>query len=123
MAIDLDPANIVTLPAKAEVTLDKLWIRQIIIQTPSPLAEGSIRLEYGPWSGDMQQDAVWRNANGEDIAKIISLSDMYATMMEVPELYAAFDAILDAVKPIEKYLADKKAKEELEKKAKDTQVE
>lgn len=112
MAINLDPADVVTLPAKAEVVLDKLWIRQIIIQTPSPLAEGSVRLEYGAWSGDMQQDAIWRNANGDDIAKTISLSDMYATLASVPELNTAFNAILDAVKPIEKYLADKKAKEE-----------
>lgn len=109
MAIDLDPTDVVTLPATASVTLDKLWIRQIIIQTPSPLAEGSVRVEYGPWSGDMTKDPIWRNSAGEDIVKVISLSDMYATLALVPELNTAFNAILDAVKPVEKYIADKAA--------------
>lgn len=112
MPIDLNPADILTLPAKTEAVLDKLWIRQILIQTPSPLHEGSVTLEYGPWSGDMTQDAVWRNENLEDISKRIQLNEMYATLALVPELNAAFDAILDAVKPIEAYLAAKKAAEE-----------
>lgn len=105
MALELNQEDILTIPAKNAVVLDKLWIKQIIIQTPSPLKEGSIVLEYGPWDGDMQHDAVWRNTSGEDVTKRIQLSTLYASMMEVPELYAAFNAILDAVKPLEAYVA------------------
>ena len=112
MALELDEKDKVVIPAKQEVVLDKLWIKQIVIQTPSPLAEGSIVLEYGPWDGDMQHDAVWRNASGEDITKRVQLSTLYASMMELPELYAAFDAILDAVKPLEAYIAQKEAQKE-----------
>lgn len=109
MAIDLDQKDVVTLPAKEEVILDKLWIRQILIQTPSPLAEGQVRLDYGPWSGNMQDDAVWRNDKGEDMTKYITLNELYATLSQIPELNTAFNAILDAVKPIQKYLEDKAA--------------
>lgn len=109
MAIDLDEKDVVTFPAKEEVILDKLWIRQILIQTPSPLAEGQVRLDYGPWSGNMQDDAVWRNDKGEDMTKYITLNELYATLSQIPELNTAFNAILDAVKPIQKYLEDKAA--------------
>jgi hypothetical protein len=105
MALELNQEDILTIPAKEAVVLDKLWIKQIIIQTPSPLTEGSVVLEYGPWDGNMQHDAVWRNASGEDVTKRIQLSTLYASMMEVPELNAAFNAILDTVKPLEAYVA------------------
>lgn len=107
MAIDLDQKDIVTLPAKEEVTLDKLWIKQILIHTPSPLSEGHVRLEYGPWSGDPTQDAVWRNDKGEDMTKYIYLNDLFATLSQIPELNTAFNAIVNAVKPIQQYLNDK----------------
>lgn len=101
MALELKESDKIVIPAKQEVVLDKLWIRQIIINTPSPLSEGSVHIEYGPWSGDMTQDAVWRDADGKDTAKIIHLNDLYQTMVQCPELKAAFDAILAAMGPIQ----------------------
>jgi len=107
MALSLDKS--ITIASKPEVVLEKLWIRQIVISTPSPLMEGSILLEYGPWSGDITKDAVWRNSDGEDITKKIELSTLYGAMLEVPELMIAFNAILDALKPVESYVALKEA--------------
>lgn len=112
MALDLKEDEKLILPAQQEVVLDKLWIRQIIINTPSPLAEGSVRIEYGPWSGDMSKDAVWRDINGNDTAKFLQLNDLYQTMIQCPELKTAFDAILAAMAPIKTIVDDRAAQSE-----------
>lgn len=115
MALELKEEEKLVIPAKQEVVLDKLWIRQIIISTPSPLAEGSVRIEYGPWSGDMSKDAVWRDANGADTAKCLQLNDLYQTMVQCPELKAAFDAILASVAPVQAIVDERsKPKEEIQ---------
>lgn len=115
MPIELKESEVVTIPARKEVVLDKLWIRSIVIQTPSPLTEGAITLEYGVWSGDRTADAVWRDGDGNDIAKTIAIPDIYATMAECPELYTVFAAIIGSIKPMEAYLEAKAVRIEKER--------
>jgi hypothetical protein len=110
MPIELKESEKLVIPAKEQVTLDKLWIKQIVIQTPSPLMEGSIKMEYGAWSGNPAEDAVWRDADGNDITKTVNITDLYASMAECPELYTVFQSILAAIKPMEVYLEEKAAK-------------
>jgi hypothetical protein len=110
MPIELKESEKLVIPATTEVVLDKLWIKTIVIQTPSPLTEGSIVMEYGPWSGKSDEDAKWRDANGNDTTKTVRIDDLYASMQECPELYTVFQAILAAVKPMETYLEEKAAR-------------
>jgi hypothetical protein len=112
MALSLKENEKLTIPATQEKILDKLWIRQIIIQTPSPLVEGSVKMEYGPWSGNMAEDAVWRDVDGNDITKFISINNLYSTMIECPELKFAFDAILSAILPLQAFLDAKESEVE-----------
>lgn len=117
MPIELKEEDKVVIPATNEVVLDKLWIKQIIITTPSPLTEGSIVMEYGPWDGDRAHDAVWRDKDGKDTTKAVRIQDLYATMYECPELYTVFLAIINSVKPMEAFLEAKEAKKKAEEEA------
>ena len=101
MPIPLKPEEIVTIQATSAVVADKLWIRQIIINTPGPTQEGSVMLEYGPWTGGLTAGSViWRDDAGNDTVRRIQINDLYAAKTQCPELQNVYDAIVNGIPAI-----------------------
>ena len=96
-------AEPIVIPVKEETVLTKAWFRQIIINTPGPIHPASIVAEYGPWSGDVSKDAVWRDGQGNDLAERLVIDDLWAYRAAVPELNAAYQAIITAIPAVFAY--------------------
>ena len=95
----------VEIPETRPQVLNYIWIRQIVITTPSPLhLDKSVAVaEYGPWSGDPDKDAVWRDDHGNDIAKQIKLDNIYSYAEVLPSVKAALSAMRSAVADMIRY--------------------
>ena len=102
----------VVLPPVDTKTLEYIWIRQIIITTPSPLHldQSMAVAEYGPWSGDMAEDAVWRDRNLNDLAKTVRETNIYELAEKLPSVKTAMSAIRVAVADIINYQIEEAAK-------------
>lgn len=109
MPIEL-PTPVVIPETRPEV-LNYIWIRQIVITTPSPLhLDQSVAVaECGPWSGDPEKDAVWRDDHGRDIAKQIRLDNIYAYAEVLPSVKSALTAMRTAVADMIRYDNEQKA--------------
>jgi hypothetical protein len=92
-------SEVVTLPATAEKRASLKWLTAITVVTPSPQEEGRFLVEYRPMteSGEI----LYNDAEGKDTTRSISVTNLYAFKKEVPELEAAFAAVLACVNPVE----------------------
>lgn len=95
----IQSASPVTIPPVEAKTLPYIWIRECVIRTPSPLHldQATATAEYGPWSGDMTQDAVWRDAQLNDLAKRVHIANLYDFADAVPSMKVAMAAVRQAI--------------------------
>jgi hypothetical protein len=96
MALFLDQP--VTTPAVPAREFPIAWIRSLQITAHDPGGEGQISLEILPMSVDKHLHFPG--------ATTVSTDTLYAAMAEVPELRDAFIAILNAVKPLQAWIAE-----------------
>ena len=94
------------IPAVPEKQLPALWFRQFIMNIPSPTMPAPMTCEYGPWSGDPTEDPVWRDRNGNDLAKQLVIPDIWAMRAAVPSFDAAYRAFLTAIPEVMAYMAE-----------------
>ena len=94
------------IPAVPEKQLPALWFRQFIMNIPSPTMPAPMTCEYGPWSGDLTEDPVWRDRNGNDLAKQLVIPDIWAMRAAVPSFDAAYRAFLTAIPEVMAYMAE-----------------
>ena len=94
------------IPAVPEKQLPALWFRQFIMNIPSPTMAAPMVAEYGPWSGDPTEDPVWRDRQGNDLAKQLVIPDIWAMRAAVPSFDAAYKAFLLAIPDVMMYLAE-----------------
>lgn len=95
--------EMVILPAKAEVVAPLKWLTAIAITTPAPGQPGVLVIEYRPMTETGQ--IIYTDVQGRDTKQVIHVSDLYALKDTVPELAAAFAAVLLAVNPVEVAIA------------------
>lgn len=88
----------ITVPPTPEKTFGIVWIYNLTIRAHDPNGEGAIVVEIYPMSNDKEL----LTAGGP---KVIETNELYRAMSEVPELAAAFDAILEAVNPTQAWIA------------------
>lgn len=109
MPILLDERDAKEIPAVPAKTADVMWIQTIVIRAPSPTSEASIALEFVPMTRD--GELVCRDAEGNDTAKRLETPTLFADMQQIPELAAAFAAIMAAVKPFADFCASRPVSE------------
>lgn len=107
MPIQLEPKDIVTVPATPATTASLMWINSMSFNFPGPTQEGSMYIQYYPMTTDHK---VIRQIDGADKSQYVSSNTMYADMGECPELAAAFGAVLVAV-PAYIKIVNKKAED------------
>lgn len=98
----------VIIPAVPEKQLPALWFRQFIMNIPSPTMSAPMTCEYGPWSGDPTEEPVWRDRQGNDLARSMSF-DIWEMRAAVPEFDLAYRTFIAAITPVMNYI---KAQEE-----------
>jgi len=115
----------VVLPPVDTKTLEYIWIRQIIITTPSPLHldQSMAVAEYGPWSGNMSEDAVWRDRDLNDLAKTVREVNIYALAEVLPSVKTAMAAMRVAVADIINYQIEQAAAAEAAKQQENSENE
>lgn len=96
----------VVIPAVPEKQLPALWFRQFIMNIPSPTMPAPMSCEYGPWSGDPTEGPVWRDRQGNDLAKQLVIPDIWTMRAAVPSFDAAYRAFLTAIPEVMVYLAE-----------------
>jgi hypothetical protein len=96
-------AEVVTIPATEEKKGQLKWITSITVVTPSPKEEGRFLIEYRPMTS--AGEILYNDAEGKDTTRIISVNNLYAFKDQIPELNAAFAAVLSCVNPVELALA------------------
>lgn len=97
----------VVIPAVPEKQLPALWFRQFIMNIPSPTLPAPMTCEYGPWSGDPNEPPVWRDLEGNDLAKSMTF-DIWEMRAAVPEFDLAYRTFIAAVPPVMAYIAEQK---------------
>jgi hypothetical protein len=88
----------IVVPATPEREFPIAWIRSLQITAHDPNSEGAISLEILPMS-------VGRELHFPSAINL-QTDTLYAAMEDVPELQAAFAAILAAVKPLQAWIAE-----------------
>lgn len=94
----------VVIPAVPQKELPALWFRQFIMNIPSPTLPAPMTCEYGPWSGNPSEDPVWRDSEGNDLARALVIPDIWAMRQAVPSFNAAYVAFIAAVPDVMAYL-------------------
>lgn len=97
----------VTSQPVAEKTFPIAWIYNLTIKAHDPNSEGSLFVEILPMSAD--KELYWK-----DGPNAIATNELYRAMSQVPELAAAFESILAAVKPTQAWIEARKLEIELE---------
>lgn len=95
------------IPPRPAVVADLMWIKSIVIDCPGPQYEASLRMEYVPMTDDGRLVEI--GPGGESLLRQVGTQSLYADIQKVPELAAAFSAILAAVKPMEAFKDAQKA--------------
>lgn len=99
--LPLRESEVVTVPAQAAVIADLKWIRAITIVCPSPDTEGRVNIEYVPMTAGGV--LIERDADGNSTTRTAGTNTLYADKDSVPELAAAFAAVLACIGPLEQY--------------------
>ena len=101
--------NPITVPPTIQKTFGIVWIYNLTIRAHDPKGEGLLEVEIYPMSNDKELLTT-------DGPTSIRTEELYRAMSEVPELSAAFEAILSAVKPTQAWIdAQKEAAANAEK--------
>jgi hypothetical protein len=95
-------SEVITIPATAEKRGELKWITSITVVTPSPKEEGRFLIEYRPMTAT--GEILYNDAEGKDTTRTITVNNLYAFKESVPELNAAFGAVLACVNPIQEAL-------------------
>jgi hypothetical protein len=88
----------ITVPAVAEKTFPHLWIYNLIIHSPATDV-GRVEAEFLPYNADTGEIG---SASG---MTTISSDKLWQAVAEVPEMKAAFDAIVAAVPAMKVWIA------------------
>jgi hypothetical protein len=91
--------EVVVIPATEEKTGNLKWLTAITVVTPSPQEEGKFVVEYRPMTAT--GEIIYTDAAGKDTTRTITVTDLYSFKKQVPELDAAFHAVLACVNPVE----------------------
>lgn len=101
--LPLREADRLTLPARPEVVADLKWIKAITVLCPGPNCEGMAQIEFVPMT--RAGVLIERDAAGNSTTRTVGTQTLYADKQAVPELAAAFRAILNCIGPLEEYRA------------------
>jgi hypothetical protein len=91
--MNIPSPNPIVFPAVPEKTYPHLWIKRLLLES-NTLNDGKMEAEFLPY-----------NANTQELGPSMfetkfSTTDLWAAINEVPEVAAAYGAILDSVAPM-----------------------
>jgi hypothetical protein len=87
-------------PATPEVVFSSLWIKRLLLES-NAVDQGKMEAEFLPYNADTQQIAP------DSFVQKMSTDDLWTAINEVPEIAAAYAAILDSVAPMMAWLANR----------------
>ena len=87
-------------PATPEVVFSSLWIKRLLLES-NAVDQGKMEAEFLPYNAETKQIAP------EAFVMKMSTDDLWTAINEVPEVAAAYAAILDSVAPMMAWLASR----------------
>jgi hypothetical protein len=87
-------------PATPEVVFSSLWIKRLLLES-NAVDQGKMEAEFLPYNADTKQIAP------DNFVQKMSTDDLWTAINEVPEIAAAYAAILDSVAPMMAWLASR----------------
>lgn len=97
--------NPVTIPAVAEKTFDEQWVYNLIVHAPTPTT-GRVAIELLPYNEETKE------IGPSQFMQSFSTDKLWEAVEEVPEMQAAFAAIIAAVPAMKAWLAAQQNQEQ-----------
>ena len=88
----------VTVPAVAEKTFDQQWVYNLIVHAPTPTS-GRVSIELLPYNAQSGE------LGPSDLMVTMSTDKLWEAIAAVPEMAAAFEAVIAAVPPMKAWIA------------------
>jgi hypothetical protein len=87
-------------PATPEVVFPHLWIKRLLLESKA-IDDGKMEAEFLPYNSDTKRIAP------ENFVQKMSTDDLWDAINEVPEVGAAYAAILECVPPMMAWLKER----------------
>jgi hypothetical protein len=98
--MNIPSPNPLVFPATPEVVFSSLWIKRLLLES-NAVDQGKMEAEFLPYNADTKQIAP------DNFVQKMSTDDLWTAINEVPEVAAAYAAILDSVAPMMAWLASR----------------
>jgi hypothetical protein len=98
--MNIPAANPIVFPAVPEVTFPNLWIKRLLLESTA-VDQGKMEAEFLPYNADTKR------IGPTSFAQKMSTDELWKAIEEVPEVAAAYAAILDSVPPMMAWLASR----------------
>jgi hypothetical protein len=98
--MNIPSPNPLVFPATPEVVFSSLWIKRLLLES-NAVDQGKMEAEFLPYNADTKQIAP------DNFVQKMSTDDLWTAINEVPEIAAAYAAILDSVAPMMAWLASR----------------
>ena len=98
--MNIPSPNPIVFPATPEVVFPHLWIKKLVLESDA-VDQGKMEAEFLPYNADTRQ------IGPEVFGLKLSTDELWTAIQEVPEVAAAYAAILGCVAPMQAWLAQK----------------
>jgi len=98
--MNIPSPNPLVFPATPEVVFPHLWIKKLVLESAS-VDEGKMEAEFLPYNADTRQ------IGPADFGLKFTTEELWAAIEEVPEVAAAYAAILESVAPMQAWLKER----------------
>jgi hypothetical protein len=98
--MNIPASNPVVFPAAPAKTFPHLWIKRLLLESAN-VDSGTMDAEFAPYNADTRE--IGPSAFNERL----STDELWVAIHEVPEVAAAYAAILDCVAPMRAWLENR----------------
>lgn len=98
--MNIPSPNPVIFPAAPEKTFPHLWIKRLLLASDS-VDDGKMEAHFAPYN------AITREIGPSAFDTTFTTDELWAAIAEVPEVAAAYAAILESVGPMQTWLANR----------------
>jgi hypothetical protein len=92
--------NPIIFPAAPEKTFPHLWIKRLTLESEN-VDSGKMEAEFAPYNSST------REIGPSAFNEFLSTDELWSAIQEVPEVAAAYAAILECVAPMRAWLANR----------------
>jgi hypothetical protein len=100
LSMNIPSPSPIVFPAAPEKTFPHLWIKRLLLASPS-VDDGKMEAHFSPYNADTREIG----PSAFDIE--FTTEELWTAIAEVPEVAAAYAAILDSVAPMIAWLSNR----------------